>query len=200
MLEILLYALGVMYTPGPVNLIALNNGVQKYDVRALRFYAGVGAAMFILFYGCSLLSTQLIRPEWLFYFGLVGCSYIIYLAYKIAKARVKLDNNPSVDAPYLSFKDGLWVQLLNPKGVTAALPVATVQFPAQGIQGVTLGIWCVVLAILAFGAPLSYYVIGRLVGRKVNNPRYFRWFNIVMASLLVFVAVSLIYEMAQWHR
>lgn len=200
MLEILLYALGVMYTPGPVNLIALNNGIQKYDFRALRFYAGVGVAMFLLFYGCSLLSAQLIRPEWLFYFGLMGCSYIVYLAYKIAKSRVAVSDNQSADVPNLSFKDGLWVQLLNPKGVTAALPVASIQFPAQGIQGATLGLWCIALAILAFGAPFSYYLIGRLVGRKVNNPRYFRWFNMVMASVLVFVAVSLAYEMQNWTR
>ncbi|MFB9136605.1 LysE family transporter [Vibrio sp. AK197] len=194
MLEILLYALGVMYTPGPVNLIALNNGIQKQGARAIHFYIGVGVAMFIFFFGFSLLGAEFIQRDWLFYFSLIGCTYIVYLAYKIAKSSVDLSKEKP-HQQHLSFKDGLLVQLMNPKGLTASLPVATVQFPAEHITGHWIGIWSVGLAILAFGAPFSYYLIGRILGQRIHNPIYFRVFNLTMSCFLVFVAGSLVYEM-----
>ncbi|MFD2016790.1 LysE family transporter [Vibrio olivae] len=98
MLEILLYALGVMYTPGPVNLIALNNGIQKQGARAIHFYIGVGVAMFIFFFGFSLLGAEFIQRDWLFYFSLIGCTYIVYLAYKIAKSSVDLSKETTPTA------------------------------------------------------------------------------------------------------
>lgn len=49
MLEIVAYALGVMYTPGPVNLLGLNAGLNGQARTSLGFFVGVGAAMLTLF-------------------------------------------------------------------------------------------------------------------------------------------------------
>jgi len=49
MVEIFAYAFGIMYTPGPVNLLSLNAGLNDEVSSALRFCVGVGLAMLLLF-------------------------------------------------------------------------------------------------------------------------------------------------------
>ncbi|EGU58927.1 hypothetical protein VINI7043_08375 [Vibrio nigripulchritudo ATCC 27043] len=191
MLEIFAYAIGVMYTPGPVNLLALNAGLQNNTKQYIGFYAGVGGAMFILFASISWAGKALIPTAWLPVVAVIGCSYILYIAWKLYRSQVASLN---VATHVLNFKDGFVMQLLNPKAPAAVLPVAAVQFPAIGIQGSEAILWSGVLATLAFGAPTSYSMLGEVVGHKFRIPRVFSIFNKVLAWLLVGVAISLGYE------
>lgn len=188
MLEIILYAVGVMYTPGPVNFIGLNSGIQKQS-GMLGFFVGVSAAMFILFFGVSLLGEQLISDTLLQWTAGLGTLYIVWLSYKVFSAEVAGEG--ADNARSLTFRDGLLMQLLNPKGITVALPVATVQFPAAGISGGYLIAWCAGLAILGLGAPSLYYGFGRLLGRRIYQASYLKWINRLMAVFLLFVAVNM---------
>ncbi|PJC86883.1 transporter [Vibrio sp. HA2012] len=198
MLEILLYALGIMYTPGPVNFIGLNSGIQRQTREMLGFFAGVGIAMFILFSSLAKIGSIIISGALLHIISFVGCAYILYLAYKILKSSVNISKVGEQTHP-LSFKEGLFIQLMNPKGMIAAMPVSTVQFPAAGITGWHIAFWSLGLAVLAFGAPFAYSVAGSLLGKRIKNPVYFRYFNLMMASLLFFVAVSMGYEQIIHH-
>jgi threonine/homoserine/homoserine lactone efflux protein len=188
MTDIILYAFGVMYTPGPVNAIGLNNGIQK-QTRIMGFFSGVAVAMFILFFSVAFIGEKVMNDSLLKGTSVVGSLYILWLAYKIFRSRIGARTN--AQPRMLTFRDGLLMQLLNPKGITVALPVATVQFPAAGITGVVLFAWCVGLAIFAFGAPLSYFVFGRLLGRNINQVRYLTIINKLMALFLLFVALSM---------
>lgn len=188
MLEIILYAVGVMYTPGPVNFIGLNSGIQKQG-SMFGFFAGVSAAMFILFFMVSLLGEQLISDTLLQWTAGLGSLYIIWLSYKIFRTDVSAAG--AGEDRLLAFRDGLLMQLLNPKGITVALPVATVQFPAAGISGSYLIVWCAGLAVLGFGAPSLYYGFGRLLGRTIYQASYLKWINRLMAVFLLFVAVNM---------
>ena len=49
MLAIIAYAVGIMYSPGPVNLMGLNTGVNGQAKRRWGFCLGVGTAMLLLF-------------------------------------------------------------------------------------------------------------------------------------------------------
>lgn len=155
MFEIFAYAIGVMYTPGPVNLLGLHTGLNGRCRASLGFFLGVGLAMLILLLMFGWLGAELVRGDTLVYVSTLGCLYIAYLALKIAYTTVNLDpERGTVDA--LGFRTGLMMQLVNPKGIVATLPIATIQFPAAGIGGVALVLWSVILAALAVGAPGSY--------------------------------------------
>ncbi|UXI03442.1 LysE family translocator [Photobacterium sp. TY1-4] len=188
MTDIILYAFGVMYTPGPVNAIGLNHGIQK-QTRIFGFFAGVAVAMFILFFSVALIGEQMMNDSLMKSASVLGSLYIFWLAYKIYSAQV--DEQSRGEARTLTFQDGLFMQLLNPKGITVALPVATVQFPSEGIAGVSLFAWCLGLAVFAFGAPWSYFVCGRLLGSKIQQARYVNAINKLLALLLFVVAANM---------
>ncbi|HBV77775.1 MULTISPECIES: LysE family translocator [Vibrio] len=188
MLDIILYALGVMYTPGPVNTISLNSGIQKQN-SILGFSFGVSIAMFALFSAISLIGETLMNDVFLQWTAILGAIYILWLAYKIFVSQVgKVELRPS---QRVNLRDGLMLQLLNPKGITVALPIATVQFPSAGITDGYIFVWCAILALLAFGAPTLYYIAGRLIGEKINETRYLVVMNKLMAVLLLFVGLKI---------
>ncbi|GAB2797736.1 LysE family translocator [Halomonas shantousis] len=193
MLEIIAYALGVMYTPGPVNLLGLNAGLHGQAKASLGFYLGVGLAMLMLFVLFGLAGAAWVQGDMLAVVGALGCGYIFYLAVKIARSSIDL--GAVRQAPrVMSFRDGLIMQLCNPKGVVATLPIATIQFPAVGIHGASLIAWSLGLAALAVGAPSSYALIGAVLGRRVENPAILKGFSLAMAALLAGVALSIGYE------
>lgn len=193
MIEIFAYAIGVMYTPGPVNLLGLNAGLNGRGRASLGFFLGVGLAMLILLLLFGWLGAELVRGDVLVYVSALGCLYIAYLAAKIAYSTVNLD--PEQDAVgTLGFRTGLAMQLVNPKGIVATLPIATIQFPAAGIDGAALTFWSAVLATLAVGAPGGYALVGELLGRRIYKPSLFKVFNLAMALLLIYVAVSIAWE------
>ena len=192
MADIFAYAIGIMYTPGPINLLGLSSGLNKQTRSHLGFFIGVGSAMFILFVLLGYLGLQVINRQFLPYVSLIGCGYILYIAWKVAKAKVQV-NDASADAS-LSFFDGLFMQLLNPKALVATLPIATIQFPSADITGAAIVFWSLILAILAFGAPTSYSLAGLMLGKQVSRTGVFNMFNKLMAVLLVYVALMIAYE------
>lgn len=190
MLAIIAYALGIMYSPGPVNLLGLNMGLHGQARGTFGYCLGVGLAMLMLFLLFGFAGAAWVQPNVLVVFGALGCGYILYLALKIARASI--DTTELAPAPRaLSFRDGLLLQLGNPKGVVATLPIATLQFPAAGIHGGMLAVWSLGLAALAVGAPGSYALLGAVLGRRMENPRLVKGINLVMAALLVGVALSM---------
>ncbi len=188
MLDIIIYALGVMYTPGPVNAICLNSGIQKQS-SILGFSLGVSIAMFALISAVSLVGETLMNDAFLQWTAILGAIYILWLAHKIFVSQVgKIELKP---CERMNLRDGLMLQLLNPKGIMVALPIATVQFPSAGITGGYIFVWCAILALLAFGAPTVYYIAGRLIGKKINETCYLVEMNKLMAVLLLFVGLKM---------
>ena len=63
MIEIFAYAIGVMYTPGPVNLLSLNTGLNGHAKASTGYYFGVGSAMLLLFLSFGWLGSALIGRD-----------------------------------------------------------------------------------------------------------------------------------------
>jgi len=190
MLGIVAYALGAMYSPGPVNLLGLNIGINGQAKKSVGFCLGVGTAMLVYLLVSGWVGAAWIDDEALIVVSALGCGYIVYLASKIARSSVDIsepDNAPRL----VSYRDGLVMQLLNPKAIVATLPITTLQFPAADIQGLSLVVWAFGLAMLAAGAPGSYILIGSAVGSRIKSPAIIKGFNWLMAGLLVAVALSI---------
>lgn len=196
MLHIFAYALGIMYTPGPVNILAFSQGLGGYAPQIRGFCAGVGCAMFALFVLLGYSGQMLVGPAVLPYISMAGCAYIALLGWKIWNIRPqRADNGADATTPvHLSFRDGLFMQLLNPKAFIATLPIATIQFPAAQITGIGIAVFSAVLACMAFGAPTTYSLLGARLGKRLENASFMHRANKAMALLLFYVAVSMAYE------
>lgn len=193
MLGILLFAIGVMYTPGPVNILSLNSGAQKRFRAHIPFCFGVANALnfwFLLIgYTGSLVVNDTVLPA----IAGAGVCFILYLAYKIMLSEIE-DAGRTESVAVLTYKDGLLMQLLNPKSMLVVLPVTAVQFPAAGIEGIWIAAWSLGLGALGFGAPLSYAAFGAYVSRYVRGNTSLRVMNIIMGLMLLAVAVDMGYS------
>lgn len=196
MFEIIIYAFGIMYTPGPVNLLSLHSGLHGKISTALQFCMGVACAMLISFLLFGYTGAWLIQAEYQLIISAFGCSYIFYLAVKIFRAgspikekEAEVSNSEKDTAGHQAgFQTGLLMQLFNPKGFIAILPIVSVQFPAAGITGSDILLWSAFLSLMASGAPGSYFLMGARMGKWIKKPGYFQWMNRIMSLLLIYVA------------
>ncbi len=211
MLEIFVYAFGIMYTPGPVNLLSLNAGLKGQESATARFCVGVGCAMLLLFLVIGYTGAWLIQPSYQLVISFMGSLYIAYLGLKIVKGSLKAndslnDNDTPSDSEIdkgasnrkLNFKNGLLMQLLNPKSFIVILPIATVQFPAANVSGIGILISALLLSCLAFGAPFCYLLVGARLGKlmglnKIGQSDSLRYINIFLAILLLYIAADIFY-------
>lgn len=193
MLGILLFAIGVMYTPGPVNILSLNSGAQKRFRAHVPFCFGVASALGFWFLLIGYTGSMIVNDTLLPIIAGVGVCFILFLAYKIISSKV-VDSGENKTVTVLTYKDGLLMQLLNPKSMLVVFPVTAVQFPAVGIDGAWIAVWSICLGALGFGAPLAYAAFGAYVTRYIRGNSYLRVMNIIMGMMLIAVAVEMGYS------
>jgi threonine/homoserine/homoserine lactone efflux protein len=191
-MDIFLYAFSVMYSPGPVNFMALNAGLTGRFRRSLGFFVGVGCALLVLFILFGYTGEAIISQGALPYISLVGGLYTLYLAYQVYTATTVVPgeaSEPPVAAQKtLTFWNGFLIQVLNPKGIMVVLPITSVMLPAAHITGSSIAIVSALLAIAGGGAPGVYSLLGAILGRRITRESYFTVFNRLMGLALVVCA------------
>ena len=189
MLEIFLFSFGIIFAPGPLNFLSLNQGVNKRFGKMIGFFAGVGGATLVLFLLLGYTGERFISMDYLIYISCIGSSYILYLAYKVFKSSIDFDDQ--ANARLLTFKEGFFMQLFNPKAPLVALPIATISFPANDITGIKIAMMSLIISFMAGMAPCSYGFFGERFSQIIMNKRILKVFNKLMALLLVYVAFSI---------
>ena len=190
MLDMIVYAIGIMYTPGPINLISFNLGLNRKFKVSIPFFISIGLSMLLMFVVFGYTGERIIKKEYLIYISVVGALYILYLAAKLLLSNVKLD--APRDVKPFSFRDGLFMQAANPKAIIATLPIATIHYPGNDIHGVGILLVSLGLAALACGAPTSYALLGASFGSLVRESKFLRIFNGAMGLLLIYVAFTIL--------
>jgi len=181
-MEIFLYTLSVMYSPGPVNFMGLNSGLTGQFRKSIAFFCGVGCAMLLLFLVFGYLGEAFIPQNGLSIITLVGVVYIFYIAFKMFRANTANDH---IETKTLTFLNGFFIQLFNPKAILVILPVTSVMYPAAKITGSSIFIISILISIGAGMAPMTYALAGKYLGKKIANPIWFNRLNKMMGLLLV---------------
>lgn len=185
------FALSMTGSPGPNNVLvaasATNFGVARTLPQIVGFTTGLG--LMICAMGLGLGEVVRLFP-WL-HEGLkiLGAVYLLYLAWRIARARAPGDSNGK--GRPLSFVEGLLFQLTNPKAWIVALGAVTTYTVADADmlpQVLTLA-----LVFMAVGTPAcgAWALFGHGAARLLKRPRHLRLFNLAMAGLLVASVVPL---------
>lgn len=185
------YVLVATFTPGPNNIMAMTNAVRVGLRKAMRFNLGVLAGFAVVMVLCSYLSLALssLLPRFRLVMSVVGAGYLLYLAARLVWGTEGAHAHRAESLT--SFWAGLGLQFLNPKLIMYGITVfGSFVLPANQSQGFLVRV-AVLLALLGFTSTTCWSLFGMVFQRLLA--RYRRPFNVAMALLLVYCAVSVLH-------
>ncbi|OPX45089.1 cysteine/O-acetylserine efflux protein [Ruminiclostridium hungatei] len=191
MLQMIIYSITIMYTPGPVTITAANIGLNRKFKDGLPFYAGVSLAIFALYILIGYFGNLLLTSYDLWPISLIGGIYMLYLAYKIFMSEVDLNKAAFTK---IGLREGFLMQFFNPKAIIAVIPAVTIYFPQLNITGIKIFYMAIFFTMLVFGAPALYALIGQFFSNIFHNKRGLSFFNKLMSLILVYIALSTMYK------
>ena len=111
---LLLFAVSMVATPGPANMILLNAGSQFGFKKAVPFVFGIILSKQLIIWpiGFGILTFFELFPNFVNFIKFLSCTYIIWLAWKLSN--FKINDNKELEIPP-SFFHGLPVHPTNPK-------------------------------------------------------------------------------------
>lgn len=183
-LTLLLFAFVTSITPGPNNLMLLTSGVNFGFRRSIPHMFGIGSGFFTLLIGvgCGLGALVETMPVLYTVLKFAGGAYLLYLAYKIAMSR-SISNVDSRARP-MTFVEAAAFQWINPKAwVMAVTAMATYTSPDAYFT--TMMIVGIAFAVVNIPSVSSWAAFGQIMRGWLADPVRLKWFNIIMAVLLV---------------
>ncbi len=178
-------------TPGPNNLMLVVSGLNHGIRKSLPHYFGVciGFALMVSMIGFGLGTIFLSFPGIYLSIKVLGISYLLFLAWKIANAG-SMKASSELRKP-LTFLQGAAFQWVNPKAwiiSLGALAAFTVQDKvAESVTAIVMAY--VVSGLICMGLWLW---LGQGLQRFLKEEKRIRLFNIVMAALLVLSVIPMI--------
>lgn len=194
---LLLFATAMSFSPGPnttlSTAIAANSGLRS----ALRFCVAVptGWTLLMIASGLGLGALVLGIPALRWAVKLAGVGYMVWLAWRLARAR----QLAQVDASRLrvGFWQGVGLQFLNVKAWMLALTLTAGWVVNGGGQpapnpGERLVIICALMAVFAFSSNFAYALVGSALRSWLAHGDRLLWFNRLMAAVLVGTAAWMV--------
>ena len=185
------FAFAVIFTPGPNNLtstaIGLNYGYRK----ALPFIFGACTGALIVISISALLVAQAfgLAPQIETSLRILGCIYMIWLAYKIVKSNPDKTGEKKTS---FTFYHGIILQFVNVKAILFGIVINSV-FIIPNINSLFEIIYFFIfLTILAFISMTLWALFGTIIQGGLSNTTLKNIFNYIMAALIVFIAVSIL--------
>lgn len=184
----LIYVLVTTFTPGPNNILSMANAARDGYKGTLRFLAGIFIGFSIVMGLCGLLNVVLVSllPQVRTWLVFLGAAYMVYLALHIALAKPKQDDPSRADLN--TFWAGFSLQFVNLKGILYGVTVFSVFISRLAPNPWQVALFVPTLAGVCFVATSSWALGGDVFRHFLN--RYERWFNLVMAALLIYTAIA----------
>lgn len=188
-LSFLLYVFVMSFTPGPNNIMAMLFANQYGFKKTLRFCLGVGVGFFVIMIVSSYFNLMLHNfiPKIELPMMILGAGYMLYLAFKIITSTTSATDGEN--GKYNSFFAGMLLQFVNPKGVLFGITVVATYILPYHTSTSSLLLLALFLGFVGILSTCSWSLFGSMFQKFLSN--YKKQFNIVMALLLVYSAVSL---------
>lgn len=184
------FSLVMSITPGPVNMIILSSGINYGVKRTIPYVSGatIGFILLLLFVGFGFAQFINAYPFFMNYLAIVGSLYIIYIGYKIASSKSKLEISKR-NAP--KFYEGFLIQWVNPKAWIACVSGASIFSSTESYNSfLTFTLIYFFICYLSF---VVWAVFGDKVSHLLKDHLRLRLFNFAMGLLLMMTAGYLCY-------
>jgi threonine/homoserine/homoserine lactone efflux protein len=181
------YIFIMAYTPGPNNIMSMNNATKVGFKKGIFFNFGIFAGFTMVMVLCLIFSSILytIIPKIQFPMKIIGAAYMLYLIIITilpSKTHEIKKNNGS-------FLVGALLQFINPKiimyGITAISSYILPHYQSIPI----LLLFALLLSFVGFTGTLCWALFGSVFSMVFN--KHGKILNIIMAILLLYCAVSL---------
>jgi threonine/homoserine/homoserine lactone efflux protein len=192
-LALLLFSVVAGATPGPNNMMLMASGVNFGVRRSLPHLVGVvlGFALMTALVGLGLDAIFRAAPWALPAMRWAGAAYLLWLAWRIANAGAVKDG--ARGGSPLGVLAAAAFQWINPKGWVMAVSALTTYAVSQNY---TTSVIVVAVTFMLTALPCAgvWLVFGAGMRRFLADPRHARWFNGMMAALLVASIVPVFWE------
>jgi cysteine/O-acetylserine efflux protein len=188
----LIYVFVTSFTPGPNNIMAMLFANKFGLKRTIRFCLGVGAGFFVIMLLCSYFNVLLKNyiPKIEFFMTILGVIYMVYLAIKIVTSKENDEDNEKDKNN--TFLTGMLLQFVNPKGILYGITAVSTFILPYHTSNVSLMLFSLFLALIGFISTFCWSIFGSMFQKFLS--KYRSQFNVIMALLLVYTAVSILVE------
>ncbi len=186
----------LVFSPGPANIVFAMSGIKQGFKKSIPLLLGINLVFFIysIIFAFSLAAFFHKFPYLIKAIQILGAFYIFYLSYKFLKDKTKLNyENPS-DIKTFTFKDGVILQLLNPKGATMLILMYSVLLDGSFDRNLQIISLVIMLAILNISTHIVWISAGTLIAKYLKNEKVHNFVNFIFSLSLFGVGVYLIYD------
>ncbi|MGX0877033.1 threonine/homoserine/homoserine lactone efflux protein [Roseovarius sp. MBR-154] len=187
------FALVTVITPGPNNLMLMASGTNFGFVRTIPHMLGIGLGfpLMVFFVGLGVMRVFDLWPLSYTLLKAVSVAYLLWLAWKIARAAPPRAATEQAEGKPLTFLQSAAFQWVNPKAWSMALSAITLYATGRDLAAVlwVAGVYVAMSAI----STTSWTVLGQQVRRLLKSPARLRLFNRIMAGLLVATLVPVLW-------
>ncbi|MCB1417513.1 MAG: LysE family translocator [Notoacmeibacter sp.] len=171
-------------TPGPNNLMLMASGANFGFMRTLPHMMGVnlGFTLMVALVGLGLAGLFELYPVAKTVLTAISVAYLIYLAWKIARAGAPKAEGDAAGRPF-TFLQAAAFQWVNPKAWTMALTAMTAYAP--GATATAALLVAAVFGVVNLPSIVVWVVAGQGLRRFLTNERRLTLFNYTMAGLLL---------------
>lgn len=189
---LLAFTFAVSITPGPNNLMLLASGLNHGVRRSLPHFAGIalGFAIMIIIIGLGFDALLAEFPEVFITIKILGVSYLVFLAWKIANAG-RQSASDELKKPF-SFFQAAAFQWVNPKAWVMAVTAITAFTVQDRMLESVAAVSLAYLLACCFG-PGIWLVAGRSLQQFLKEDKRLRFFNITMGILLVMSVIPMVF-------
>ncbi len=190
-LWMVVFALVTSVTPGPNNLMLLASGVNFGFVRTIPHMFGIalGFGSLLLSVGLGLGALLIAWPALGIALKAAGAAYLLYLAWKIAGSRT-MGSAGKASKP-ITLLQAAAFQWVNPKAWMMSI-TAMALYADPLNPGVTVPLVALSFVIVNFPSVSLWAGFGTMLRSFLDDPQRLKWFNIIMAVLLVATLVPML--------
>jgi cysteine/O-acetylserine efflux protein len=190
-ISFLVFVFVTSFTPGPNNIMAMGLAHQSGLKKTIKFCFGVGIGFFVIMELCSYFNLLLkdLIPKVELGMTFLGAFYMLYLAYKMLKSKSKENEEDDFKNTFFT---GVLLQFVNPKAILYGLTALSTFIIPHYHSNLSLLLFSIFLAAVGFTGTFLWSVFGSVFQKFLTN--YRSQFNIIMALLLVYSAISIIFE------
>lgn len=190
-ISMIIFSLSMSISPGPVNVLALTNGLNHGFKASLKFILGATVGftllLFLIGYGLSAIHSNI--PIIVRLLKLIGCGYLIYVAVKIYSDDGEINAAKQTRAP-LTFIQGCLMQWLNPKAWVACVAGCAAFNIYTSNQ--RLALFLVIYFILCFIGISIWAALGNKMTFWIKSKKHVSLFNQFMGVTLCVLAIFLL--------